>query len=245
MSERGVSLRAMRGVIRSRLLVNALVDPAEAATRLPSGLRPHVVAGGTVVGCCLLDIAAIRPARLPATFGASLRAAAHRISVEWDDESGGTTVGVYVPLRLTDSRPAIALGGRIFPGVHAPARVQFIREDERVAWSVVPDDEPGAYPVRVDASCNRESTSSPCEPVGGTCLGAEVGLSPGRDGMLEGARMVPRSRDARTVEIRDLDSAFLASFSSAASAPSYLVRDVEVTWTRARVPRLEGMAALV
>src|SRR3954452_11966124 len=101
MSEQDISARRTRGVIRSRLLVNAVVDPAEAARRLPAGLRPHVVGGGTVVGCCLLDIAAIRPAPLPAVVGMSLRAAAHRISVEWDDSVGGTSVGVYVPLRLT------------------------------------------------------------------------------------------------------------------------------------------------
>src|SRR5918994_217777 len=109
--------------IRSRLLVNALVDPDEAAQRLPNGLRPHVTGEGTVVGCCLLDIVAIRPARLPAMVGTSLRAAAHRISVEWDDDSGATTVGVYVPLRLTHSWAAIAFGGRVLPGVHRRAPV--------------------------------------------------------------------------------------------------------------------------
>lgn len=58
------TLRAMRGTIRSRLLVNALVEPDEAARRLPTGLRPHIVGGGTVVGCCLLDIVDIRPSAL-------------------------------------------------------------------------------------------------------------------------------------------------------------------------------------
>jgi hypothetical protein len=43
----------VRGVIRRRLLVNAVVDPDEAAARLPVGLRPHVTDLGTVVGCCL------------------------------------------------------------------------------------------------------------------------------------------------------------------------------------------------
>jgi hypothetical protein len=43
----------MRGTIRSRLLVNALVDPDEAAQRLPDGLRPHVTSHGKVVGGCL------------------------------------------------------------------------------------------------------------------------------------------------------------------------------------------------
>jgi hypothetical protein len=218
-------------------LVNALVDPDEAARRLPAGLRPHVAGGGTVVGCCLLDIAGVRPARLPAIVGRSLLAAAHRISVEWDDDSGATTVGVYVPLRLTDSRAAIALGGRMFPGVHRRASTDLDQGDGRIEWSVAVGAAPGAYAVRVEAS-PREDSQSPCEPIGGTCLGAEVGLSPGHDGVLEAARMVTHHRLAHPVEIRHLDSAFLASFTSSTAAPSYLMRDVDVTWTRERAPQL-------
>ena len=111
---------SIRGTLRSRLLINTLVDPDEVTSHLPEGVRPHVTTGGTVVGCCLLDIAAVRPAPVPATLGSRLRAAAHRISVEWDDECGLTEVGVYVPTRHTDSRTAILAGGRRFPGVPSP-----------------------------------------------------------------------------------------------------------------------------
>ena len=103
----------MVGTIRRRLLVNALVDPDEAAGHLPTGLRPHVTEGGTVIGCCLLDIDAIRPASLPAGVGSRLRAAAHRISVEWEDGAGATSVGVYVPVRHTDSRAATKLSAML------------------------------------------------------------------------------------------------------------------------------------
>src|SRR2546422_10990160 len=123
MSKRVVRDRAIRGTIRRRLLVNAVVDPDEAARHLPAGLRPPEVTGGTVVGCCLLDIDSIRPASLPGIVGTRLRAAAHRISVEWEDEMGATTIGVYVPIRHTDSRAARVLGGRWFPGVHRRASI--------------------------------------------------------------------------------------------------------------------------
>lgn len=233
----------MRGTIGSRLLVNALVDPEEAAERLPHGLRPHVTGRGTVVGCCLLDIVAIRPARLPAIAGTSLRAAAHRISVEWDDDFGETTAGVYVPLRLTDSRAAIALGGRVFPGVHRLASIELVQSKERVAWSVVAGDDPGAYSISVDVSTQEVAPSARCEPIGGTCLSAEVGLSPGHEGTLEAARMTPRHRSAQLVEVHHLASAFLASFTTAEPAPSYLMRDVDVTWTREPVPRIPSIEA--
>jgi len=225
--------------------VNALVDPDEAATRLPKGLRPHDTGQGTVVGCCLLDIAAIRPAPLPAMVGTSLRAAAHRISVEWDDDSGATTVGVYVPLRLTDSRIAVALGGRVFPGVHRRASVNLTHNGERVAWLVEAGDDLDAYSVRVEASPCRGSTLAVCEPIGGTCLSAEVGLSPRHDGALEAVRMTPSHRHAQPVHVHHLDSAFVAGFTSAAPAPSYVMRNVDVTWTRESVrllPRTQAIA---
>jgi hypothetical protein len=50
--------------------------------------------------------------------------------------------------------------------------------------------------------------------------------------------MEPEHRRAVQVEIDDLDSAFLARFSTARQATSYLMRDVDVTWTKARAPRL-------
>jgi hypothetical protein len=87
-------MSGIHGNIRRRLLVNAVVDPDEAAGRLPPGLRPHVTAEGTVIGCCLLELDAIRPGGLPALAGRTLRAAAHRISADWDDGSGATVTGV-------------------------------------------------------------------------------------------------------------------------------------------------------
>jgi hypothetical protein len=234
--QQAISSRSIRGTIRRRLLVNAVVDPDEATRRLPVGLRPHVTALGTVVGCCLLEIDGIRPAYVPAIAGRTLRAAAHRISVEWEDDSGQMTVGVYVPMRQTDSRMAVALGGRWFPGVHEPAEVEVSASDGDLRWATDPRG-PDGYRVRVDASIPRDTDASiACEPVAGTCMSADVGLSPDHHGVLEGARMEPDHRRVRKVAIDDLDSAFLSSFTTARVAPSYLMADVGVTWTRASAP---------
>lgn len=230
--------RVVTGTIRRRLLVNALVDPAEAARHLPVGLRPHVIGGGTVVGCCLLDIDSVRPASFPAGVGTRLRAAAHRVSVAWEDEAGATTIGVYVPVRHTDSRAARVLGGRWFPGVHRSASVELVDDGRCLRWSVEPGDRATEYVISVHASITATSSSALCEPIGGTCLSAAVGLSPDHHGVLEAARMEPDHRRAQQVEIDDLDSAFLAGFTTAEPAPSYLMRDVEVTWTKVRAPRL-------
>jgi hypothetical protein len=237
----------MRGTIRRRLLVNALVDPDEAARHLPVGLRPHVIDGGTVVGCCLLDIGAIRPASLPAGVGTRLRAAAHRVSVEWEDEVGATTVGVYVPVRHTDSRAARVLGGRWFPGVHRRAAIELTDDGRCLRWSVEPGDRATDYGVSVSASITSTSTSTSAsarrEPIAGACLSATMGLSPDHHGALEAARMEPDHRRALQVEIGDLDSAFIAGFATAQRAPSYLMRDVDVTWTKAPAPLLAPTGA--
>ena len=233
----------MVGTIQRRLLVNALVDPDEAARQLPAGLRPHVTDGGTVIGCCLLDIHAIRPAGLPASIGRRLRAAAHRISIEWDDEHGVTSVGVYVPVRHTESRAARVLGGRWFPGVHRRATIGLHDDGRYINWSVEPADRDTEYGITVIASITSTSPAPPSEPIAATCLSAAVGLSPDHRGALEAARMEPANRLAHRVAIDNLDSAFLARFTTAQPAPSYLMRDVDVSWTKARVPQLALLKA--
>lgn len=226
-------------MLRSRLLVNVTVDPDEAATRLPAGLRPHVTSLGTVVGCCLLDIAALRPAWIPARLGVKQRAVAHRISVEWEDGEGDTVVGVWVPGRRTDSRLAIALGGRWFPGVHRPAALQVDASDERVAWRV---DDGGGGDFFIDIAA-RPSSGEVCDVVAGTCLSATVGLSIDRRGQIEAARMVPDAPTARVVEVERLASRFIDGFRSAQPAPSYLMENVSVTWSPAAGPRLAAPVA--
>lgn len=229
---------AVVGTIRQRLLVNALADPDEAARLLPTGLRPHVTGDATVVGCCLLTIEHIRPAVVPAALGLTLVAAAHRISAEWNDELGATTVGVYVPVRHTPSQPAQAVGGRWFPGVHLPATIRTASDGEHLRWTVEPRSASDQYGIRVQVQVQVTAgqATEPSAPIGGTCLAASVGLSPDRRGTLEAARMEPGHRMAHPVEITELDSRFLARFTSIRPATSYLMRDVQVRWTRASAP---------
>ncbi len=212
--------------------MNAVVDPDEAAARLPDRLRPHETPLGTVVGCCLLDIAELRPARFPAAVGINQRAAAHRISVEWDDEAGDTVVGVWVPGRRTDAPLTVALGGRWFPGVHRPAYVSLDVLPRRLSWRV---DDGNDFFIDVDASVS-DPTGDVCDVVGGTCLTATVGVSADHTGRLEAARMTPDRRDAGMVEIERLSSRFIEGFRTAEPAPSYLMENIAVTWSPAAAP---------
>jgi len=181
-----------------------------------------------------LDIEHLRPGGFPPAFGLSQRAAAHRISIEWDDETGERVVGVYVPERRTDSRLAVVLGGRWFPGVHKPARVEQRNAAHGFSWSVQGD----AFSIAVDVSDIAGSSADlACEPIGGTCIGANIGLSVDSRGALEGARMEPSRRDAQAVTIDALESSFISSFETAEPAPSYLMQDIAVVWTPAVAPR--------
>ena len=225
-------MTSARGTITSRLLVNATVDPDEAATRLPDGLRPRVTTEGTVVGCCLLDSAAIRPAGAPAAAGRRLRAAAHRISVEWTDRTGATVTGVCVLARHTDSRLAILLGGRWFPGIHQPAVLELRTAGPLLSWSSVPDD-PG-HAISVTATIPAGPAPPVSEEIAAACLGATVALSPGRRQPLEAARMETAHHRATTVVVEERRSAFIDGFSTARPAASFLMRDVDVVWSTAR-----------
>lgn len=222
-----------------------MVDPDEAAARLPDGVRPHVTARGTVVGCCLLDIEEIRPSGVPARLGWRMRATADRISAAWEDATGTTVTGVYVPDRYTDARLAALVGGRWFPGVHRRARVDVGGPPSPLHWRCEPLDARGAG-IRVSASPEAGASPGPaCDVVGATCLGASVGVSPDRRGRLEAARMSPSHQHATAMRVEDLDAPFLDGFSTARLSTSYLMVDAEVTWTRAATPVTAGAVAPV
>ncbi|HVT78169.1 MAG TPA: hypothetical protein VHD87_14130 [Acidimicrobiales bacterium] len=214
----------MRGTLRTRLLLNAFVEPSEAASRLPEGLRPRVTRGGTLVGCCLLEIEDMRPGPFPARVGLGQLAAAHRVAVEWDAATG-TQSGVFVVGRCTNSRVAELAGGRLAPGVFARAVI----EKQADRWSVHGDG------MDIEATVKRlpAEGSEVCDADAGMCIHADVGVSVGRGGALESAVMVPSTRSAIALDNVAFESSFIRGFASARPARSYLMRDVEVVWSRA------------
>ncbi|KQP54700.1 DUF2071 domain-containing protein [Agreia sp. Leaf283] len=114
-------LPALSAVIERRLLINYRLDASVAADMLPEGLRPQLVDGSAVAGVCLIRLGGMRASWMPAALGWGAENAAHRIAVEWDDESG-VQHGVYIPVRHSASRLPVLVGGRLFPGVHRHAR---------------------------------------------------------------------------------------------------------------------------
>jgi hypothetical protein len=88
---------------------------------------------------CLIRLKNIRPRFLPSFFGISSENAAHRIAVEWDQDSE-IKEGVFIPRRDTSSRLNTLLGGRLFPGVHHHAAFQVEEKDDRYRIELNSDD---------------------------------------------------------------------------------------------------------
>ena len=134
-----VHVPVVAGIIARRLLVNYRVAPDALARLLPPPFRPQVVGEYGVAGICLIGLRAVRPRGMPAAFGLASENAAHRIAVQWDDD-GATRRGVFIPRRDTSSRINIALGGRVFPGVHHLAEFTVREDDDHIAVSLVSED---------------------------------------------------------------------------------------------------------
>jgi hypothetical protein len=109
-------------MIDRRILVNFRVDAGVLARILPPPFRPQLAAKGAgMAGICLIRLKEIRPRWFPSFVGIGSENAAHRISVEWDDQ-GTTRRGVYIPRRDSSSYLNRLAGGRLFPGVHHHSR---------------------------------------------------------------------------------------------------------------------------
>lgn len=124
-------LPAIEGVIARRVLVNFRVRPDVIEPFLPVSFRSKLVDGWAMAGLCLIRLEGVRPKGLPAAVGMASENAAHRIAVEWD-EDGQLHEGVFILRRETDSRVNQLLGGRVFPGVHKPARFDTWETERRL-----------------------------------------------------------------------------------------------------------------
>lgn len=236
-------LGTMHGVIRHRLLVNYAADPGVVSPLLPAPLRPQLVREQAVVGICVLRLAELRPAGLPAGLGMRSDNAAHRIAVEWDGPNGVET-GVYVLRRDSAQRLPVLAGGRLFPGVHG--RATFVVHDAddvlRVAYRTedAVEVDVTARPLLGWASrlfaCPAEASAF---FESGRC-----GFSPDRRGCLESIQIA--------TDVWCADPVAITARSSFYDDPTrfppgsihidgaLLMRDVPVVWSEVPTPGAEG-----
>ena len=150
----------LKGTIKRRLLVNFRVDPVAIQRLLPPPFRPKLHRGHAIAGVCLIRLEHIRPFGLPAMIGFSSENAAHRIAVEWTDESDTPREGVFIPRRDTGSRLNALAGGRLFPGEHHHASFTVSDDGQHIDLAMETDD--GQVSVRVVGDVSGTLPSSSC-----------------------------------------------------------------------------------
>ncbi len=116
----GVRTPVLQATVERRLLLTYRFDPDVAVFLVPGPFSLQLINGFGVGVICLDRVTSLRPRRLPAAVGLSFEHASHRIAVEWD-QGGRQAAGVFVLMRHSSSRMAVATGDRFFPGRHERA----------------------------------------------------------------------------------------------------------------------------
>ena len=227
----------MSSVIERRLLVNYRVDPAAAASLLPTPLRPQLVNGWAVAGICLIRLGRLRPSRVPGWAGIRTENAAHRVAVEWD-AMGGRQSGVYIPRRDSNSVVTVLAGGRLFPGEHHRASfdVHETARDLHVAFASTDGTAHVSVDVRVAQQLRGSALFADLKEASDFFRGGSAGFSATRDsGRLDGLelradRWVVEPGEVISVCSSFFDDARLFPPGSAAIDCALLMREIPVTW---------------
>jgi len=236
-----VILPSIHGVIKRRVLVNFRVDPEVAARLLPEGLKPKLSGAHAVVGICLIRLEGIRPPVVPRSLGLSSENAAHRIAVVWRDSGGRDREGVFIPIRHTESRAVLWLGGRLFPGVHKRARFDITDEAGVVDISIESD----ARDMRVElrgiqaAELPAGSRFPSLQAASEFFRGGSIGYSPSREpGHLEGLRLVAPAWRVEPLAITHVFSSWIDDqsrfpYGSVEFDCALVMRDIAHSWQSA------------
>jgi len=204
----------IQGIIRRRLLVNFRVEAQVMKNWLPAPFRPKLHNGFAIAGICLIRLEQIRPRWVPKFLGHSSENAAHRVAVEWTDDSGESRSGVFVPRRDTNSRLNCWAGGRLFPGQQNRADFEVVERGSQIALTIRSRD--GVVSVRVSG---REVTHFPRTSCFESLAVASryfeeggTGYSPGKDCCrLEGMELRTRSWKVQPLEVEQVESSFFAA----------------------------------
>ncbi len=231
-------LPVIHGLIRRRLLVNFRVDAEIMRRFLPAPFRPKLHGGYAIAGICLIRLEQIRPGFLPSFFGVSSENAAHRIAVLWDEPSGKSREGVFIPRRDTGSWLSHLAGGRVFPGEHQLADFAVTDDASGIAMSIHARD--GKMTVQLRARESEALPESSCfaslAESSAFFEGGSVGYSVTRDCCrLDGIRLRTESWQVRPLAVEHVESTFFADESvfprgSVAFDHALIMRDITHQW---------------
>ena len=231
-------LPIIHGLIRRRLLINFRVDAEVMGRFLPRPFRPKLHRGYAIAGICLIRLEQIRPRWLPRFCGISSENAAHRIAVLWDEPSGQSREGVFIPRRDTGSWLNHFAGGRIFPGEHHLADFVVTDEIARISMSILSRDGRMSVQLRAHESDSLPATScfGSLEDSSAYFEGGSVGYSVTRDCCrLDGIRLHTDSWQVRPLAVEHVESSFFADASAFPSGSvtfdhALVMRDLGHQW---------------
>ena len=231
-------LPVINGLIRRRLLVNFRVDAEVMRRFLPLPFRPKLHRGFAIAGICLIRLEQVRPGWLPRFGGSASENAAHRIAVLWDEPSGESREGVFIPRRDTGSWLNHLAGERIFPGEHHFADFTVTDDGSRISMSIraragqlkgqLRAHENGSLP---ESSCFESLAESASYFEGGS-----VGYSVTRDCCrLDGIRLQTDGWQVHPLAIEHVESSFFADESSFPAGSvtfdhALIMRDLSHQW---------------
>ena len=231
-------LPVINGLIRRRLLVNFRVDAEVMSGFLPAPFRPKLQRGYAIAGICLIRLEQIRPGWLPRFCGISSENAAHRVAVLWDEPSGESREGVFIPRRDTGSWLNHFAGGRLFPGEHHLADFAVTDDGSRISMSIHAHDGLMAVQLRAHES-DWLPTSSCFESLAASSAyfeGGSVGYSVTRDRCrLDGIRLQTDGWQVRPLAVEHVESSFFADESAFPAGSvtfdhALIMRDLSHQW---------------
>jgi hypothetical protein len=207
------NLFSVEAVIRRRLLVNFRVTPDVLAQSLPAPFEPRLVRGWGMAGICLIGLGHVRPGGVPAVLGLGTENAAHRIAVEWNDETGRRQ-GVYIPRRDTNSGLVRALGGRFFPGVYGPGSFTIDESEDSISVRVISaDGQTNAFVRgRVSDRLAQGSIFASLDEASRFFEVGGLGFSPSADPkQLDRLELVSRWWKVQSLQVETVESAFFGN----------------------------------
>ena len=197
----------IKGIIDRRILINYQIDKDVLKKYLPSPFKPKLVNGKGIAGICLIRLKQIRPKGLPKQIGISSENGAHRIAVEWEENSI-TKEGVYIPRRDTSSKVNALAGGTLFPGVHHFAKFNVSEENGNYEVSFKSDD---STTLSITASeteeWNKESVFEDLNCVSEFFEKGSIGYSPNRE-RFEGLELKAYTWDVSLLKVHQVQSSF-------------------------------------
>ncbi|HXC04095.1 MAG TPA: DUF2071 domain-containing protein [Bacteroidia bacterium] len=229
-----MNIPTLGGLIDRRMLINFSLDKEVLIHYLPSPFRPVLVNGRGIAGICLIRLKHIRPKGFPEGVGIGSENAAHRIAVEWTEDSQ-VKQGVYIPRRDTSSLLNHWAGGTLFPGIHHLAQFDVAEGNKKYKLSMKSDD---GNSLSVEASETEQFPTSSVfrslEQASAFFKAGAVGFSPNKKNY-DGLELRTDIWKVSSLNISRITSSFFENESvfpkgSVVFDNALLMRDIPHTW---------------